>query len=150
MKPVLSTFCAFIVLSSILLSMKADNERRVLLSHTWVQFAFKGNRDSLATPVDKSMAKTCTFNANGTYEESTYNSGVRISGYYYLNGNETKLALKFNVLNGQQLPGINDTTKHYNIIILRLTKDTLIYGQEARYGEKRVYGHDDWYFVRKK
>jgi hypothetical protein len=130
--------------------MKADNDRKGMLSHTWVQFAFKRNGETSASPTDKTMVKTCTFNPNGDYEESTYNSGVKISGYYFLNGDQTKIALKFDVLNGQRLPGSTDTIKRYNIIILRLTRDTLIYGQEARYGERRVYGHDDWYFVRKK
>lgn len=151
MKLFLFKFCTLIVLSSILLSMKTDNDRTALLSHTWVQFAFKKNGDTLSNPVARSYAKICTFNPNGSYEEYTNNSGVKISGYYFLNDNQSKIAFKFNVLNGQQLPGSPyDTAKRYNIIILRLTKDTLIYGQEARYGEKRVYGHDDWYFVRKK
>jgi hypothetical protein len=54
------------------------------------------------------------------------------------------------MINGKSFPVPDDTSKHYNYIILKLTKDSLIYGQEALYGEKRVYGHDDWYFVRAK
>jgi hypothetical protein len=139
-----------ILIAASLLSMRSDNDRKDMLSHTWVQFAFKRNNETSPSIVDKTTVKTCTFSANGAYEESTYNSGVKISGGYFLNDNQTKIALKLDVLNGQRLPGTNDTAKRYNIIILKLTKDTLIYGQEARYGEKRIYGHDDWYFVRKK
>lgn len=134
-------------LAAILLSMKADNDRKDLLCHKWVQFALKRNGDTAPTPVDKSMAKSCFFNPNGTYEELM---GLKVTGHYFLNQAQSKIALKFEVINGKTMPVSADTTKHYNIVILRLTKDTLIYGLEAYYGEKRVYGHDDWYFVRGK
>ncbi len=150
MKLTLINFCVVTLLATVMLSMRADNGRKELLAHTWVQFAFKKNGASFASLVDKTAAKTCIFNNNGSYTESTYNSGVKISGDYFLNGDQSKIAIKFSVLNGQALPYSTDTSKHYNIIILRLTQDTLIYGQEARYGERRTYGHDDWYFVRKK
>jgi hypothetical protein len=34
--------------------------------------------------------------------------------------------------------------------IIKLTGDTLIYGSLSFYGQQRIYGHDDWYFVREK
>lgn len=147
MKLSIYNFCSAIALTAILLSMKADNGKRELLCHKWVQFAFKRNIEKSPTPVDKSMAKTCIFNPNGEYVELM---GLKASGHYFLNAAQTKIALQFGNINGKNMPVSADTTKHYNIIILKLTKDTLIYGQEAYYGEKRVYGHDDWYFVREK
>jgi hypothetical protein len=133
-------------LGAILLSMKTDNEKKDLLCHKWVQFAFKRNVEISPSPVDKSMAKTCFFNQNGEYMELM---GLKATGHYFLNTTQTKIALQYEVINGKKFSLSADTAKHYNIIILRLTKDTLIYGQEAYYGEKRVYGHVDWYFVRK-
>jgi len=134
-------------LTAILLSMKADNSKKDLLCHKWIQFAFKRNGETAPEPIDKSMAKTCIFDPDGAYVELM---GLKASGHYFLNSAQTKIALQFENINGKNMPASADTTKHYNIIILRLTKDTLIYGQEANYGEKRVYGHDDWYFVREK
>ena len=147
MKLTLINFSIAITLTAILLSMKADNGKKDLLCHKWVQFAFKRNVETSPSPIDKSMAKTCVFNPNGEYVELM---GLKASGHYFLNAAQTKIAFQYEMINGKSFPVSDDTTKHYNIIILRLTKDTLIYGQEAYYGEKRVYGHDDWYFVRAK
>jgi hypothetical protein len=147
MKLTLFNFCSVMALTAILLSMKADNGRKELLCHKWVQFAFKRNIETSPSPIDKSMAKTCIFDPNGGYVELM---GLKASGHYFLNAAQTKISLQLEVINGKTMPVSADTTKHFNIIILRLTKDTLIYGQEAYYGEKRVYGHDDWYFVREK
>lgn len=138
-----------VVLIAMLVSMKSDNGRKDMLCQTWVQFAFKKNGAISAGAIDNSMAKTCTFNPDGSYEESMYNNALKISGHYFLNSDQTKFDLQLEVMNGQTLPVSSDGTKHYNTIILKLTKDTLIYGNEAYYGETRVYGHDDWYFVRK-
>ena len=130
-----------------LLSMKADNDRKELLCHKWVQVAFKRNSETAPSPVDKAMAKTCVFNPDGGYVEVM---GMKATGHYFLNAAQTKIAFQYQMINGKTFTLPGDTTKHYNYIILKLTKDSLIYGQEALYGEKRVYGHDDWYFVRAK
>jgi len=134
-------------LAVILLSMINDVGKKDLLCHKWVQFAFKRNSDTVPTLIDKALAKTCVFNPNGDYVEVM---GLKATGHYYLNAAQTKLAFQFEMMNGKTFAHSADTTKHYNYVILKLTKDTLIYGQEALYGEKRVYGHDDWYFVRAK
>jgi hypothetical protein len=146
MKLTLINFFTAMVLTAILLSMKADNSKKDLLCHKWVQVAFKGNSETAPTPVDRSMAKTCVFNPDGGYVELM---GMKATGHYFLNASQTKIAFQYEMINGKSFPVSDDTSKHYNYIILKLTKDSLIYGQEAYYGEKRVYGHDDWYFVRK-
>ena len=146
MKLTLINFCTAIALTAILLSMKADNGKRDLLCHKWIQVAFKRNSETAPTPVDRSMAKTCVFNPDGGYVELM---GMKASGHYFLNATQTKIAFQYEMINGKAFTLSGDTTKHYNYIILKLTKDSLIYGQEALYGEQRVYGHDDWYFVRK-
>ena len=147
MKLSLINLCVVIALIATFLSMKVDNGKKDLLCHKWVQFAFKRNSDTVPTLVDKALAKTCVFNPNGDYVEVM---GLKATGHYYLNATQTKLAFQFQMMNGKTFAQSADTTKHYNYVILKLTKDTLIYGQEALYGEKRVYGHDDWYFVRAK
>jgi hypothetical protein len=145
----LSIFNLFLAmaLAAILLSMKADNDKKELLCHKWVQVAFKRNSETAPTPVDRSMAKNCVFNPDGSYVELM---GMKATGHYFLNAAQTKIAFQYERINGKTFSLPDDTTKHYNYIILKLTNDSLIYGQEALYGEKRVYGHDDWYFVRAK
>jgi hypothetical protein len=94
------------------------------------------------------------MDADGSYQETVYNNALnntlKISGKWYLNSDQTKLGYKFEEINGYKLPVSSDTARHFNTIILKLTTDTLIYGNEAYYGNNKVYGHDDWYFVREK
>jgi hypothetical protein len=129
--------------------MKSDTDRKMLLCHKWIQFAFKQNAASSPQMIDKSMAKESIFKADGTYEDVMYDNKFKASGNWFLNEDQTKLEFTISSVNGKDIPPFPETTKHYNIIIFKLNKDTLIYGQEAYYGKNKVYGHDDWYFVRK-
>ena len=60
------------------------------------------------------------------------------------------LQTSLDIFNGTKIPAFSDTTKRTNIIIIKLTQDTLLYGTEGYYGNDKVYGHDDWYFMRQK
>lgn len=134
----------------LLLSMKSDNDRKQLLCQKWLQFALKLHDASSPRAIDRSMAKESAFKADGTYDDLMYNGALKTSGEWFLNDDQTKMEFTITSLNGKAMPPFPETTKHYNIIILKLTKDTLVYGQEAYYGKAKVYGHDDWYFVREK
>lgn len=137
-----------IILALFLLAMKTNNDRRSLLCHQWTQFAFKKHGAASPHAVDSTLAKICEFGVDGSYRESMYSNTLKGSGQWYLNGDQTKLTYTYDELNGQKLPASADTVKHFNIIILKLTRDTLIYGVEGHYGYYKTYGHDDWYFVR--
>jgi len=95
------------------------------------------------------MAEEYVFNVDGTYTEVAYSGKMKTTGQWFLNEDQTKMEFMISSFNGQQIPPFPETTRHFNKIILKLTKDTLIYGNEAYYGEKKIYGHDDLYFVRK-
>jgi hypothetical protein len=129
--------------------MKSDMNRKEMLCHKWIQFAFKNNGSDSPKAIDNSMAKECDFHSDGSYEESSYNNTLKISGHWFTNPDQSKIGFTYEQMNGQKLPVFPDTTKRYNMVIIKLTKDTLIYGQEAYYGKDKVYGHSDWYFVRK-
>jgi hypothetical protein len=143
--------CAVIILSVILLSIKSD-DRKTLLCHHWVQFASRIEMDAPVKSTDASMAKDITFKSDGTYEESIYNGQMKTTGNWYLNDDETKMEFTLSTMNGKTMPEFPETTRHYNIIILKLTTDTLIYGNEyyrGKEGGPMVYNHSDLHFVRK-
>lgn len=98
------------------------------------------------------MAQDITFKADGTYDSAIYNGQMKTTGNWYLNDNETKMELTLSTMNGKAMPPFPETTRHYTIILLKLTADTLIYGNEfyrGKEGGPMVYNHSDLYFVRK-
>lgn len=136
-----------VLFASIMLSMQSHtDDRKSLLCHNWKQVAYKSFKDTLPKAVSEQMAKICSFNADGNYEEEMYN--LKSSGKWFFNPDKTKIGYVLTEFNGKPLAAFSDTTKRPNIIILKLTQDTLIYGHEAYYGPSRIYGHDDYYFVK--
>src|SRR5258708_10993993 len=119
-----------VILSVILLSMKSDYSKKDLLCHHWVQFASTSEIGAPVKPTDTSMAKDITIKPNGTYDESIYNGQMKTTGNWYLNDDETKMEFTLSTMNGKTMPEFPETTRHYTIIILKLTADTLIYANE--------------------
>ena len=141
-----------IVLSVILLSMKSDDNKKDLLCHHWVQFASTSEIGAPLKPTDASMAKDITFKSDGTYQDAIYNNQFKTTGNWYLNEDESKMEFSLSTINGKDVPPFPETSRHYNIVILKLTADTLIYGNEyyrGKEGGPMVYNHSDLYFVRK-
>lgn len=139
------------ILSSIftlLLLVSFQSENKSLLIGRWRQVGFKAhNSNDITIKTDECSTKTMFFNADGTYEEEMY--CLKSTGKWFLNKDRTKFDCTITNFNGMELPTFHDTTKFTNVI-LKLTNDTLIYGNEAYYGKDKIYGHDDWYFVRQK
>jgi hypothetical protein len=141
-----------VILPVILLSMKSGSSKKDLLCHHWVQFASTSEINAPLKPIDPSMAEDITFKPEGTYQESIYNGQMKTAGNWYLNDDQTKMEFMISSLNGKAVPPFPETNRHYNIIILKLTADTLIYGHEftrGKQGGPMVYNHSDLYFVRK-
>jgi len=137
-----------LIAALVLVSMQASKEdKRQLLCGKWRQYAYKSRSDSAAKAVSISMAKGMTFKSNGDYEEELVTSHGK--GKWRFNEAQTKLGFTFSEFNGIKLES-QDTAIETNIIILRLTRDTLIYGTEGLYGSMAKNDHDDWYFVREK
>jgi len=131
----------------VLLSMQPGNtDQKLLFCHKWRQFAFKRATDSVVKSIDPSMAKTCLFRDDGYYEENYLN--IISSGKWFFNADEKKFGLIIDTFNGTKFPGQDSLKPPANIVVLKLTKDTLIYGNDIYTGPNRVYGHDDSYFVR--
>ena len=142
----------WVILPIVLLSMKSNDDRKTLLCHHWFEFASTSQMGAPVKPIDASMAEGITMNPDGTYDESIYNGQMKTTGNWYLNDDETKMEFTLSTMNGKAMPAFPESTRHYTIIILKLTADTLIYGNEfyrGKEGGPMVYNHSDLYFVRK-
>jgi hypothetical protein len=71
--------------------MKSDDDRKTLLCHKWIQFAYKWHSASSPQVSDKSMSKESIFKADGTYEEIMYDNRFKSSGNWFLNADQTKM-----------------------------------------------------------
>jgi len=119
-----------------------------LICGEWIQFGFKPNKDkAIRILTEDCSKKKCEFNRNGNYSEDMF--CLKELGKWTFNSDSTKLGFKTTEFMGQKLTD-NSAIKSFTTIIIRLTADTLIYGHEGYYGNERVYGHDDWYFVKRK
>jgi hypothetical protein len=150
MRSILS--CCYFILPMLLLSVKSDSSKKELLCHRWIQVASKKNIASSPQMIDKSMAKEIIFKNDGTYEDAIYNGQFKTTGKYFLNQDTTKMEFMVSSINGKAYPPFPEESRHYNVIILKLTADTLIYGNEFYIGKdskNMVYDHSDQYFVRK-
>jgi hypothetical protein len=136
----------FILITSV--SFKTQEQKSLLIGK-WKQFAWKAHDSKELKKTDEECAnKKITFEKNGSYKEEMY--CLKSTGQWYFNSDQTKIGFTLETFNGMKSPPSNSQKKYTNTIILKLTKDTLIYGHEGYFGNDRIYGHNDWYFVRQK
>ncbi len=137
------------IFAMILLSIQSN--KKSLLCHRWVQFGSKPEINAPLTIIDTLSSEHVNFNSDGTYEKSVYHGKIKMTGNWYLNDDETKMEFTLTSFNGNTVPPFPETSRHYNIIIIKLTTDTLIYGNEyyrGKEGGKMSYNHSDSYLVR--
>lgn len=127
-----------------------QGERTQLMCQKWKQVGLKQFRGKYSAVTR--MPKIMTLRTDGSYEE-TYGT-LRSKGRWKFSRDSSKFAVSLTEFNGQK---INDMPLDMVIphdSILKLTRDTLIYGSLATFGPGNKlgqgYGHDDWYFVRLK
>ena len=137
---IIGTFC--LLTTGLFGQNKAD-----LLYGEWIQFGFKPNSSKeIKILKDDCSKKKAEFKTDGTYIEDMY--CLKSNGYWEFNNDSTKLGVQLTEFNGQVIG--KKSTPTFRTLVIKLTPDTLVYGLEAYYGNERVYGHDDWYFVRKR
>ena len=119
-----------------------------LICQKWRQVGIKDFGKDYKS-IDKSMTEVIIFKKDGAYDEELYGS-LQIKGQWKFSMDSLKLSLVLTEMNGKTLAGTSfDDSKPIDSII-KLTRDTLIYGALVYFGEQKIYGHDDWYFVREK
>jgi hypothetical protein len=120
---------------------------RDLFCKKWIQFGFKSNSEvSVRILKEDCSKKKCEFSKDGKYFEDMF--CLKGYGTWAFNQDFTKFGYQFTEYMGQKIE--NKLPIAFTELIIKLTPDTLIVGQEAYYGNSKVYGHDDYYFVRVK
>ena len=141
MKTLLLFILSFFIITNI------QESKHSLISHKWVQVAFKENKDKKRKAPAKGSAKEIEFSNDGTYQTTLY--GITEKGKWQFNSDSTKFGWNVTESNGQKIS--TSVPIVTNLIILKLTADSLIFGDESGYGTTpKTYGHDDWYFIRSK
>ena len=112
----------------------------------WKQYGYKNFHDTvIKTSKEECANKVMKLGKDGTYEEEMYSLVGK--GVWRFNPDSTRFGYVFSEYMGQKIPG-NDLPTSFNSIILKLTRDTLIIGQEAYFGPEKIKGHNDWYYLK--
>ena len=117
-----------------------------LISQKWIGVGLKVFGKDYR-PIDKRSAETLTFHKNGTLEKELYGN-LKFKGFWKFNADSTKIAMELTELNGNHIQDMPLDSGKPTDSILKLTQDTLILGTLKQYGDLRIHGHDDRYFVR--
>ena len=123
-----------------------DNKTK-LLCQKWRQVGIKSFGEEFKL-VDKSLAEIIIFKNDGTFEKELYGS-LHFKGLWLYNNDSTKLALTLTEMNETKMPSdAAFNNKYANDSIIKLTQDTLIDGQLQYFGQQKIHGHTDIYYVR--
>jgi len=140
MKSILFVFIFLFISYRLAPVSKAD-----LISQKWIEIGLKVFGREYKS-VDKRSAEILTFHKDGTLEKELYGN-LKFKGLWKFSEDSSKLAIELTELNGNPMGGLPLNEMKPTDSILKLTRDTLIIGMLAQYGELRIHGHDDRYFV---
>lgn len=139
-------FLFIMIISSI--SLYSQNSAVNTFYGKWKQFGYKNHKDSIIrTSKEECANKILEFSKNGRYEEEMYS--INSKGIWQFNSDSTRFGIILTEIMGRKVDQSNLQIS-FNSIILKLTKDTLVVGQEAYYGPNKIKGHDDWYYSKSK
>jgi hypothetical protein len=136
-------FC-IILTSFILFLIKGQDSKQDLFCHRWVEIGYKYYGEKTLQQVNPEVLKTIQFFKGGTFTEESYIE--KATGNWIFNSDTTKFGIEYTLYNNQHIGNLMPITT--TSLIIKLTEDTLIYGEEGKFGHDKVYGHDDYYFVR--
>jgi len=135
----------FLLLLSFFSLLNLSGDRSSQICRTWKQIGYKGSHKEYK-PIHPSMAEVITFKKDGSYDKVLYGQ-TSIKGDWRFDQGSTKLNMAVATINGARMGGTTIKESKPTDTILRLTRDTLVLGTLAYYGESKEYGHDDLYFV---
>lgn len=117
-----------------------------LLLHKWKKVGTKDfGKEYQAT--NNSLGEILTIKDDGTYQQVIYGQ-MKFSGNWKYDRVKSKLAFAVTEMNGKVMFSMSINEVKPTDSIVRLTTDTLIKASLKYYGPKKVYGHDDTYYVR--
>ena len=112
----------------------------------WKQYGYKSFHDNvIKTSKEECANKVMKFGKDGSYEEEMYSLVGK--GVWRFNQDSTRFGYVFSEYMGRKISGDGIPTS-FNSIILKLSRDTLIIGQEAYFGPEKIKGHNDWYYLK--
>jgi hypothetical protein len=129
-----------------LFSTRAGENKMSLICNSWKLVGIQSFSKEYK-PANVGQGENLTFHANGTYEKVLYGQ-LKLKGDWSFRVDSTKLEFTVDSMNGTKMPSTPLGTFKPTDSIAKLTTDTLIIARLAYYGPDRVYGHDDWYYVR--
>jgi len=140
-----TTLLLLLLMTTLILS--GQTNKHDLFCQKWIQFGYKSHSDSNVRIItDDCSKKKCEFFKDGKYTEDMF--CLKGFGIWAFNKDSTKFGFKYTEYMGQKIE--EKLPISFNSLILKLTVDTLIIGNEGYYGNNKIYGHDDLYFVRVK
>jgi hypothetical protein len=139
---------SFIILTCVFLYSFSGQKRGIdLLCHKWRQIGIKSFGKKYHE-IDKAMSELIWFKKDGTFEKELYGS-LNFKGKWLFSKDSSKLALALTEMNGTSISGPDSFDNRFaNDSIITLTYDTFIDAQLKYYGEQKIYGHDDVYYLR--
>jgi hypothetical protein len=140
MKSILIGFALILISDTPSKVSKAD-----LISKKWIEVGLKVFGKEYR-PVDKQSAEFITFHKNGTVEKELYGN-LKFKGLWKFTLDSTKLAIEWTELNDNPVRSTPINKVKPTDSILKLSADTMILGTLKQYGDLRIHGHDDRYFV---
>jgi hypothetical protein len=138
------TTFVFLLALFFLQPLQESGSKTALFCRKWQQVGIKSFNRTF-NPVQAENAKVMEFRSDGSYQEQMFTLESR--GLWKFNADSSKFVISLTELNGQPTKDISLDEKQASDLILRLTADTLIVGEEGYFGPQKTYGHDDWYFV---
>ena len=140
MKSILIAFVLIFISDTPSKVSKAD-----LISKKWIEVGLKVFGKEYRS-VDKQSAEILTFHKNGTAEKELYGN-LKFKGLWKFTPDSTKLAIEWTELNDNPVRNTPINKVKPTDSILKLSSDTMILGTLKQYGDLRIHGHDDRYFV---
>ncbi len=133
----------------ILFSIKGDESRLNRICNRWRQIGILDHEKGYQGVGD--LGEIITLGKHGLYTKKLYGT-LDFRGKWLYNNDSTKFVIMVDYMNGQKLNGQDDflDTKYATDSIIMLTNDSLIIGMLAYFGSEKIYGHDDWYYIREK
>lgn len=129
-----------------LLTIQTSDSKFNLICHQWRLFGIK-SFDKAFTPSKDPKDEVLTFHSDGTYDKLMYGQ-LTIKGRWEFRADSSKLVFGITSVNGANMPSFPWEKILPTDSIIQLTSDTLIDARLAYYGPQKVYGHDDWYYVK--
>jgi hypothetical protein len=129
------------------MSLISTSESKMeLICRTWKLTALKSFKKDLK-PINQANSESLTFMSDGTYDKLLYGQ-LKIKGAWGFTQDSSKLLFNITSMNGASMAATPLDPLYPTDSIIMLTPDTLIIARLAYYGEKKEYGHDDWYYTK--